>query len=301
MSPPLIALAAFACYLAGWRGLLLVRSESEIAQRFAAFDELEEAEARPSLLDRAVQALTTRLAGPLMDVLGERRLEKMERRLRLAGFPDGLTPRTYVGRKAAWTLLLGVPGLVMIANGNVPVGLIGILLGWFLVDLGVVREARQRQATIARELPDFLDIVAVTISSGSSFRASMRRVADEMPGPLSAEILMSLRQIDLGSSRRDALEALRARNDVDTLDTFVTSLLQSEELGAPLSQTLTDLARDMRVERGQRLRKKAAEAAPKVSLVVILLLVPATLVITVAAMFIGSEIDLGILTDTELP
>ena len=78
---------------------------------------------------------------------------------------------------------------------------------------------------------------------------------------------------------------------------FVTAFLQAEELGAPLADTLNQIALDMRRESAQALRRKAAQTAPRVTLVTSLVLVPAALILVVVGLVLGADIDFGGLKD----
>ena len=76
-------------------------------------------------------------------------------------------------------------------------------------------------------------------------------------------MLVALRQMSLGASRRAAFEALRDRNASEQLSSFVAAQLQAEELGVPLSEALNDIAHDMRRAAHQAARRRAARATPR--------------------------------------
>lgn len=292
MSPVLVALGAMACYFVALCGWALLRDQATEAQFLGDQGVLPRQERRQSVVERALAALSQRLSGYATELLGPAQIERARRRLARAGYPDGMTVASYAGRKAAWALLGIVVGALLALNGQLVLAVFMSIAGWFLIDIGLNQEGNRRQAGITRTLPDFLDILAVTISAGSSFRNALYRVAEELPGALSSEIMTALRQMELGASRREAFEDLRTRNDADTLNAFVTSLLQAEELGAPLSETLEGIARDMRTERGQRARKQASRAAPKISLIVTVIMVPGALILVFAAMIFGTDFNL---------
>ena len=72
---------------------------------------------------------------------------------------------------------------------------------------------------------------------------------------------------------------------------FTTAFLQADELGAPLAETLNQIALDMRRENAQALRRKASQTVPKVTLVTSLVMVPAALILIIVGLAIGSGID----------
>jgi tight adherence protein C len=198
-----------------------------------------------------------------------------------------MTVQRFVGRKAALALLLGV-GLggffLLLGASPILIPLFGIG-GWFAPDIYLSRAARLRQSAIERALPDFLDILAVSVRAGLGYRYALRRVAESLGGPVGEEMLIVLRQIDLGQDRRDAFLALRERNESDSLKSFVAAQLQAEELGVPLSEALNDIASDMRRMAGQNARREAQRASPRVSLLVTTLIVPGSMILIVLSMY----------------
>ena len=81
------------------------------------------------------------------------------------------------------------------------------LLGWFWLDLRLLRAGRRARQRIDKDLPDFLDVLTVTVGAGLGFRNALDRVSVELEGPLAEEVQTVLRQLSLGSSRRAAFEA----------------------------------------------------------------------------------------------
>ena len=153
------------------------------------------------------------------------------------------------------------------------------LLGWFGPDVWLARQGRVRQERIERDLPDFLDILAVTVRAGLGYRAALGARREALGGPIGEEMLTALRQMELGASRRQAFLALRERNASESLGSFVAAQLQAEELGVPLSEALNDIAEDMRRAAHQAARRRAARAAPRVSLIVTTLIVPGSMIL----------------------
>jgi tight adherence protein C len=161
---------------------------------------------------------------------------------------------------------------------------------WFGPDVWLSREGRLRQERIQRDLPDFMDILAVTVRAGLGYRAALQRVAESLSGPVSEEMLTSLRQMDLGASRRDAFQAMAARNSSEALSSMVSAQLQAEELGVPLSEALNEIAEDMRRAAHQDARRRAARAAPRISLIVTTVIVPGAMILILMTLFLSSDV-----------
>ncbi|MBW3654037.1 MAG: type II secretion system F family protein [Actinobacteria bacterium] len=292
MNPALPGLALMACIAVAVRGLLMVRDRGAIA-RLEQHVEAEKSD-EPSILGRLIVGLNERLAPRMLALLGRRRVEEIRHRIDSAGRPGGLTVERYAGRKATLFVLMTSAGVLLLVSTGTVIPLLTLsIYGWIATDISLSSTARRRQQAIDRALPDFLDVVAVSVSAGVSFRPALRRVAESLGGPMGEEAIMALRQMELGASRREAFLALRERNQSTFVAQFVTALLQAEELGVPLADSLVDISREMRREAYQRGRREAARAAPRVSLIVSMLIVPAAMILIITALFVGSDLGLA--------
>jgi tight adherence protein C len=185
--------------------------------------------------------------------------------------------------------------LVFLLDGNLLMLLLALVVPALLPLAQLAGAQRKRQESLDRDLPDMLDVLAVTVSAGVAFRPALTRVGARFAGPLADELGLTLSQMANGASVREAFEDLRSRNSSEALGQFVTAFLQSEELGAPLTDALNQIALDMRRESAQRMRRKAARTAPRVTLVTSLVLVPGALVLVIAGLIVGSDVDFGVL------
>jgi tight adherence protein C len=292
VNPYLPALLAAICALVAMRGLALIRADTtppglEVAVGSVAGDK------GPSAPSRLIEAIGRPLVPTMRGLYGPQRLEKLRRKLGAAGRPEGLTVDRYLAKKSGFIIICTTAGAFMWISGNNFLALIMVLVGLLWTDFWLRGEIKERQDKIERQLPDFLDVLAVTVGAGLSFRAGMARVGASVGGPLGEEILTSLRMMDVGASRRAALEDLRDRNLSPSLAQFVGSLLQAEELGAPLSGTLVELATEMRRNWAQQARRRAARTAPQISLVVTMILVPGTVILVAVGMYLASDINFG--------
>lgn len=292
MNPATVGLSALGIYVLTLVGMRLVRTPSASLRHI---DAVGRPMSSPSLVG-ALRARIGRAFGPaVLRTFSTARRQRIEHRLDAAGRPDRVTIHAFAATKAADTatcLVLGVAATVY------TIWLLPVLMvyGWFRADLRYRGLATKRQARIERDLPDFLDILGVTVQAGLKFRSAIRRVGEQFESPVSEEFRTALQQMDVGASRRSAFEAIRDRNDSVSLNRFVGSLLQAEELGAPLSDAMEAISRDMRKAFGQRVRKAAAEAAPKVSLAATLLMMPGAALLLIGGLILGSDLDFGSLT-----
>ncbi|GAA2421215.1 DUF5936 domain-containing protein [Actinomadura vinacea] len=218
---------------------------------------------------------------------------RLRQRIERAGRPAGLTIEGYARNKAGNITVYGVAGLCGMITDHLFLGTGLLVIGIIQTDIVLWNLTRERQEEIQRSLPDFLDVLTVTVSAGLGFRHALRRVAESMPGPLSDEMMTALRQMELGSPFRTAFEDLRQRNDSDALTSFVTAILQAEELGAPLARALNEISVDMRRDAFQGARRRAQRADPQITMIVTFLMVPGMILLIVSMLYWGSGAKLG--------
>jgi tight adherence protein C len=272
----------------------MYRAEAKLPSDLALA--LEVGSTRTGAMDSAVDRLGMRYAPAVLRMMGPKRVNTVRRKIDLAGNPGGLTIDRYGARRAVYGFLGVLGGFVMLSKGSVLAALLLFAFGALWTEVGIWSAIRVRKEQIERTLPDFLDVLAVVVSAGLGFRQALDRVADKYQGPWADELSITLRQMDMGVSRRQAFAELRRRNDSEQVAQFVTALQQGEELGAPIVDTLIQIANDMRRTDAQNARRKAAKAVPKATMVITSLMVPATMILLGAGLFLGSGTDFGSLT-----
>ena len=291
-----LALAGLLSYYLLIRGMQMVRAQPDfdLGADAGAPQHVDLPPERRSLV-AGIYRMLGRWSGPSINqLLGPRWRQQVSKLLAAGGHPRGLDVAGFAELQGAYTTLAAVGTLLMVIRG---LALFGVLTGSLLLaypSVWLYSEAQRRQRQIEQELPDFLDILAITVTAGLGFRAAMERVGETLEGPLSEEVRRTLRRMDVGVRRRQAFVELRERNPRSaTMGLFVTAIIQAEELGAPLADTLNQLAGDMRREFSQQARRRAARAAPRVSLIITMIIMPAIVTLIVVALFLGSDASLG--------
>lgn len=240
-----------------------------------------------------VGRLGTRFVPLVRQALPTTVVRRLQRQIDLAGRPDGVTVDSVFAQQAG-LLLLALPITVVYSLnglGAIVAVLLVLAVLWPLIRLTTT--ARKRREQINKDLPDFLDVLAVTVSAGVGFRSAMNTVATRFGGPLAHEVTTSLHQISNGATVRSAFRSMRDRTGSEAVDEFVTAYLQAEELGAPLVDSLNQIAADMRKSAAQRALQQAAGVSPRITLVTTLVMVPATLILVVLGLVLGSGVNFG--------
>lgn len=232
-----------------------------------------------------------RVVRPLMALMahGSRRLTpagflaSLERRVILAGLQAQWPLERVLAAKLLLSLAgLGLGTLALSGSGGIrTVLLYGVIItiGFFAPDVILYGRARERQATIQRELPDTLDQMTISVEAGLGFESALTRVARNGHGPLAAELMRTLQEIQVGVDRTSALRRLAARSDVSDLRQFVTAVLQAQEYGIPVARVLRVQADELRTKRSQRAEEAAMKLPVKVVFPLILCILPALFVV----------------------
>jgi len=141
---------------------------------------------------------------------------------------------------------------------------------------------RDRERAIARDLPDFLDILTFTVEAGLGFVPALRRVCDGYSGLLARELNRVLVRMELGFSKHQALEDLKNRLPSSDVAHFVEAIILSEQLGTPLARTLRLQANLLRTRRRQRAEAKAQTAPIRIIPALVFFFLPSLLLIYLA-------------------
>lgn len=282
--PGLVALLVVGLFFRGYHLLRSDPSEHLLAEDFVL---LRAEERKRSEGESAFQRLSSALGSRLRVLLPPNVIRWLQRQVDIAGRPNGMSVDSLLSNASRWIIILTPVVILALVQANVVQVLLAIAAVIVLPLSRLSGLARKRRETIDRDLPDFLDVLAVTVSAGVGFRSALGTVAQRFQGPMGEEIMTVLHQINNGASVRSAFSSLRQRTDSSAMDEFVTAYLQSEELGAPLVDTLNQIAGEMRKASAQRMRQHAARLEPRITLVVTAVMVPATIILIVGGMYVA--------------
>lgn len=178
--------------------------------------------------------------------------------------------------------LLGV-SLPLLAGAG-PLPLVGIAvafvaLGYFTPNLVIYQMGYNRREQIRRDLPDALDLLTISVEAGLAFDAGLSQVARNTTGPLAEEFFRVLQEMQIGLGRAEALRALGDRTDLPELRGFVTSMVQADAFGIPISRVLRVQAAEMRIKRSQRAEELAQKVPVKILFPLIFCILPSLFIV----------------------
>jgi tight adherence protein C len=219
---------------------------------------------------------------------------------RLAPAPTDAAPRIEAAglsptvRPSDLRAVRGAAVVVGLAAGAVLVPLVGSG-GWLLgmgvaiafglaPDLVLRRRTTRRAAAMLRALPDTIDLLRIVLRSGRSVPEALARVGAHHHGELGVELRRTASEVRMGVPVDVALTGLRRRCPAEGAAELVALLRRAHRQGSAVGDGLQSLADDLRDRRAREAIDRAARAAPKIQLVVALLLVPAAMALIAAAL-----------------
>ena len=212
-------------------------------------------------------------------------LERTQRKLLLGGLTGTMRAEEFVIAQSAATGLLTVGALayLLLAHPSPRIGIMLLVLapviGWCLPASWLTRKVNERQGAILKDLPDTLDLLAISVEAGMGFEGALEIVCAHFDSPLSEEFSRTLHEMELGLPRRDAFQNLKRRTEVPELSNFVLALLQADALGIPIGRVLKTQSTEMRNKRRQWAREKAAKLPVKMLFPLIGFVFPSILVV----------------------
>jgi len=156
---------------------------------------------------------------------------------------------------------------------------VGLGIGYVLPSFWLGSKTRSRQKEITHAMPDALDLLVIAVEAGLGFDAAVQRYTEKSDNALAREFRRAIAEIRMGRSRRDALKEMVHRTEVPDLNTFISAIIQADQLGVSISRVLTVQADQMRILRRQRAEEQAAKAPLKMLFPMIFLIFPSMFIV----------------------
>jgi tight adherence protein C len=206
-----------------------------------------------------------------------------------------MSPRTLLGYRVIAAVLLPIMVLLVgsISVVAVLVAGVAVVIGWMLPLVLVRRKARMRLNEIDRRLPDLIDILVVTIEAGLGFTGALRVATENIVGPLSDELRLTLQEQTMGLSVSEALAHMAARAKTPGMLSFVRAMAQGERLGISIGQIMRNLSVEMRKRRRKQADERAQKAPIKMLFPLVFLIFPAMFIVLLIPAVISLVNTLG--------
>ena len=247
-------------------------------------DEFQLLLAQP-FLSRVIRPVAGSILGLFEAVLPRNYRDRVHMRLTHAGMSEQFRAEEIISLQVVGGSAGFLAGVFIIGSGLIGGGMAILLLallplaGAQLPKSWLDRKAEERMDDIRRDLPDTLDLMAISVEAGVGFEGALGVVCDNFTSPLADEFARTLREMELGLPRREALHNLKKRTEVPELSNFVLTLTQADALGMPVGRVLKTSAEEMRSKRRQWARERAAKLPVKILFPLVLFIFPAVFVV----------------------
>ena len=215
------------------------------------------------------------------------RLERYRERIRRNFISAGMTDEVSSDEFFAWKIIMMafIPLFVYQMLGGIwelPwwVYLISAIVGFSYPDIWLSGRVAQRHQKIFRAMPYVMDLLTLSVEAGLDFVSGIAKVVEKAkPSPLIEELSYYLHEIQIGTTRAQALRNLSYRVNMSEISSFSALLIQADTLGASIGPVLRAQSDLLRTKRFQLAEKKGAAATQKLLFPLVLCIMPAVFIV----------------------
>jgi tight adherence protein C len=247
---------------------------------------LEEIELSQPFSERVIVPFIRRIGEFSARFTPQKAIQDTARRLELAGNPWPIDAATFLAIRFILAVVLGgfLVAVVLISPPSNPSDnfmYIGgaTFAGFFLPHLMLTSRITRRQKEIRKAMPDALDLLTICVEAGLGFDAAMSKVSEKWENELSLAFARTIREVQLGKVRREALKDMSDRLGLPEMTSFVAAIIQSEQLGVSMAKVLRIQSDQMRLKRRQYAEEEAHKAPIKMIIPMALLIFPSIMII----------------------
>ena len=223
------------------------------------------------------------------------KLSKIKTRLVHAGYMGPNAIMIFVALKILLAmilpLILVLPailfGVILIDDPLkiIPYVVLVAFLGYYMPDIVIYQQKKQRQLLFIEGFPDAMDMMVVCVEAGLAIDAAIARVADEIGishPELAKEFYMVNLELRAGKTREQALRDLSERTGVTQVQSLTALLIQAEHFGTSIARALREHSEEMRNIRMQTAKEKAAKLPVKLIFPLVFFIFPALFLVVLA-------------------
>ena len=265
-----------------------------LASRLVEFSErgeitsLEEIELSQPFRERVVVPVLLRVGELSARFTPQHLIEDTELKIELAGNPIRMAAATFLASRFVIAGVLGSFLTIIFIfapsdkiNPYVVVPIFTVI-GFFFPQLWLQSKIDRRQKEIRKAMPDALDLLTICVEAGLGFDAAMAKVSEKWDNELSLSFARSIREVQFGKLRRDALKDMADRIGIAEMTSFIAAVIQSEQLGVSMAKVLRIQSEQMRVKRRQMAEEEAHKAPVKMIIPMAFLTFPSIFIVLLA-------------------
>jgi tight adherence protein C len=269
-----------------------MRNRRNLVHRAANYGRVRTATGKelPRFRERAFAPFVSQIAKLMLRVNPRTTTESVAAKLMAAGMRKS-SPTSFIAAKGIFAIVGGFLGLVMggaASPARAPLFALMLgLLGFMGPSLYLNSKVAKRQAAVAAELPDALDLLSVSVEAGLGFDGAVQKLTEHMEGPLIEEFELALGEIRIGEGRQEALKKMAERSASSEMSSFVRAIIQADQLGISLGRILRIQAGDTRLKRQLLAEEKAMKAPIKMLFPTVAFIFPAMFIVVLGPAFLN--------------
>jgi tight adherence protein C len=214
---------------------------------------------------------------------------KYRQKLANAGLMKEMTPEEFMALK--FFMIFGGPFVFLVvrwfmsADWPLTVTPAMALVGYYYPNIWLSGLIARRGDEVLRAMPFIVDMLALSVAAGLDFMAAMQKVIEKAPySPLVEEFEILIKETKIGSTRAEGLRQLGWRVNIIEVNSFCSTLIAADSVGASIGPILKQLSNELRVKRSSLVEQQAATAATKMLIPMIFFILPAVMVAILAPM-----------------
>ena len=210
--------------------------------------------------------------------------QNVKKKIAFAGLSKELTEDEFIGLQILWGVMFPLGAIIL--NFALQIGypfyafiLVGAL-GAFFPHIYCNTLSQQRTSSVEQELPFIIDLLALSTEAGLDLVASIQKITEKSSPEsiLAQELHTVLKEITLGSSRKDAFSNLQKRINSKEIQSLAMTIQDADETGVSIATTLKAKSEQMRYERFNKAEQEGAKASQKILIPMIMFILPAVFI-----------------------
>ncbi|MBO8171878.1 MAG: type II secretion system F family protein [Bacillaceae bacterium] len=248
----------------------------------------EEIEEEKSLMERAIVPLTNEVRKKVGSKISGGKKDELELKLLQAGNPFNLTPVDFRLIQILFVIIIPIilAGYFFLIGYStlqvILVLMVGVAFSLWYPQFYLQQKAKKRRMQALKELPDFLDLLTVSMEAGLGFDSSIGKIVEKEHGVLGEEFSRYLDEIRIGRNRRESLNSLKERMNLDELTGVINGILQADRMGIGMVNVLRIQSDELRDKRKQRAEEAAMKAPIKMLFPLVIFIFPSIFIVLLA-------------------
>lgn len=197
--------------------------------------------------------------------------ERLSQRLTAAG--SGFKASEWLLVHIGTVLVGGVVGL-LVGGGNIIVGVLAMVLAYFLPPFFLTFQANRRRKAFETALPDVLQLISGALSAGLSLAQAVDTVVREGPEPIASEFKRVLVEARIGMPIEDAFDGVARRFESKDFAWSVMAIRIQRQVGGNLAELLNTVAGTMRERAYLRRQVRTLSAEGRFSAIILCAMPP---------------------------